>query len=217
MRGVTFNRQTRKWRAQLSRRYLGEYVTEAEAMDARRAAEVSVYGAPSSDAHARVEGAVAYIPLWSRGGRLIGEAIIDADDLALVSRHRWCCLRRTYPVTRIGARVVFLHRLLLVGEPGQVCDHINGNAWDARRANLRLCSQAENSRNRKMDRRNTSGFKGVTPTASGQWRARIWKDWREVHIGTFPTREAAAHAYDEAARKLHGQFAAPNGVEVWPA
>lgn len=217
MRGVTFNRQTRRWRAQLSRQYLGEYGTEAEAMSARRAAEVAAFGAPCSDAKPRVEGAVGRIPLWSRGGRVIGEAIVDADDFALVSDQRWCCTAQGYPVARIGNRIVFLHRLLMPGEAGQVCDHINGDLRDARRANLRLCSQAENSRNRKMDRRNTSGFKGVTPTPSGQWRARIWKDWREVHIGTFPTREAAAHAYDEAARKLHGQFAAPNGVEVRPA
>lgn len=86
-------------------------------------------------------------------------------------------------------------------------DHANGNRADNRRANLRLCSRAENSRN--MPARSVSGFKGVTKNKH-RWYALIQVDGVTHRLGSFTDPVIAARAYDEAAKRLHGEFAKLN-------
>lgn len=100
---------------------------------------------------------------------------------------------------------VTAHRIawaLMTGDwppDGTLIDHVNGDNGDNRWENLRLATPAENSRNR----RTSSEFKGVRETKSGRYRAVIT-------IGVFDTAEEAAAAYDDAARRYHGRFAALN-------
>lgn len=51
---------------------------------------------------------------------------------------------------------------------------------------------------------NQSGFKGVTSTANGKWRARIRHDGKEIVLGRYEAPEDAAKAYDRAAIELWG-------------
>jgi len=56
-----------------------------------------------------------------------------------------------------------------------------------------------------------SGFKGVTWRKNRRkWLAMIKVDGRQTYVGMFPTAEDAAYAYDDAARKYHGEFARTN-------
>src|SRR5205085_9700584 len=86
-------------------------------------------------------------------------------------------------------------------------DHKDGNRADNRIANLREGSHAEQMRNRVS--RNSSGFKGIERTGR-KWRARIQVNGTSIHIGVYNTPEDAAAAYDEAARRYHGEFAKTN-------
>ena len=54
-----------------------------------------------------------------------------------------------------------------------------------------------------------SGFIGVSQS-NLKWRARIRQEGRNRTIGTFATKEDAAKAYDDAARKQHGGKATLN-------
>jgi hypothetical protein len=104
-----------------------------------------------------------------------------------------------------------MHRLIVDAPHGVLVDHRDGDGLNNTRANLRLCSNAENMRNSGRKRTNTSGFKGVIHhKKTGKWVARITVNDQEKHLGLFPTREAAARAYDDAARRLHGAFALTN-------
>lgn len=100
---------------------------------------------------------------------------------------------------------------LVTGEwPPEEIDHINRNKNDNRWANLRLSSRVDNARNRPREKRNTSGYKGVSwHKPSRRWRARIGKGGGKNgrHIGLFSTREDAYAAYCAAAYALHGEFA----------
>jgi len=104
-----------------------------------------------------------------------------------------------------------MHRVILDAPPAVEVDHINRNGLDNRRANLRLATRAENTRNAKLSRRNTSGFRGVSfDHFSGRWLAIVKSDGKTYRLGAFATPEEAAFAYDFAAAALHGEFASTN-------
>lgn len=107
-----------------------------------------------------------------------------------------------------------MHRQIL-GEPaGREVDHENLDGLDNQRINLRIATRGQNQHNRGRYRSNTSGYIGVSWRESHQkWRARINVNGEQEHLGYFDTAEAAANAYDEAARRLHGFFARTNRLE----
>ena len=90
-------------------------------------------------------------------------------------------------------------------------DHINGDGLDNRRCNLRSASQAENHHNVFIYQNNTTGFKGVNfDKQTLRWAAKIRVDGVEIWLGRHDSPEAAALAYDNAAREYHGEFARLN-------
>ncbi|CAH0197997.1 hypothetical protein SRABI106_01462 [Rahnella aquatilis] len=121
-----------------------------------------------------------------------------------------------YRLIRIDGVACSLHRIIwemINGEipEGKVIDHINGDTKDNRLCNLRICSQADNLKNRKIHSNNRSGVKGVYFDQSGRsknkWRAQIRVNGKKFTIGRFPTCSDAKKAYDTAAKKFHGDFA----------
>lgn len=83
-------------------------------------------------------------------------------------------------------------------------DHIDGDRTNNRKGNIREATCAQNQQNRGVDKRNVSGFTGVSWAASlGKWRARICIDYRYVSVGCYGTPEEAAAAYAKAKSELH--------------
>jgi hypothetical protein len=190
--------------------YLGWFREFEEAKQARLDAEIRLFGATFDRREVELADDHARIPLHGQRGVFKGWALIDLADLDQVRDIAWTLDPRGYVVGRPpgASSSVTMHRFLV--QSATLVDHRNRDKLDNRRANLRNCTPAENSRNTGIPANNTSGSKGVTRTASGRWRARIWMDWKEVYLGTFDTREAAELAYDKAAVEMHGQFASPN-------
>lgn len=108
-----------------------------------------------------------------------------------------------------------MHRMLLgVTDHRVEIDHIDGDGLNNRRANLRTATRAQNARN-MMKSRGRSRFKGVDfHKLTNKWRARIVVNYVERFIGLFGAEEAAARAYDQAARKAFGKFARLNFPEA---
>ena len=108
-----------------------------------------------------------------------------------------------------------MHRDILK-PPDHLCvDHINHNGIDNRRANLRLATHRQNSYNRIHFTKNPSSkYKGVSfRKRTKKWDAKIRYDGKNKHIGSFKDEIEAAKAYDEAAKKYQGEFAALNFKE----
>ena len=119
---------------------------------------------------------------------------------------------RGYVELKVKNRRYSAHRLawLMVHGvwPREFIDHIDGNPANNRLDNLREASRTENSRNRRMQYSNTSGYKGVYWfKAARKWHAQIHTNGRNKHLGLFLTAEAAHAAYCKAAAELHGEFA----------
>jgi len=138
-------------------------------------------------------------------------ALIDETDFNLVIsfNKRWSCTCSHgvwYAQACKNYTTVHMHRLIM-GFPEEEIHHLNGDGLDNRRCNLILCSRSEHSRTKAWP--NKSGFRGVCFEAGRRkgWVAhiRIPGEKKQTKIGRFETAEEAAHAYDEAARKFHGE------------
>ncbi len=144
-------------------------------------------------------------------------ALVDDEDAARVlaagawhvRRNRSGTLYAQRHVTRDGKRPTQQMHQFLLGCVG--IDHRNGDGLDNRRSNLRPATYAQNGANRRLSSHNTSGFKGVVlKKSTGRWVAQIRVAGEQRHIGTYPTAEDAARAYDAAALAAFGEFARPN-------
>ncbi len=141
--------------------------------------------------------------------------IIDSEDEPLVRSYPWYVCRGPSGIIyvaskRRGESPVLMHRLIMGAREDDLVDHRDGNGLNNRRGNLRLCSPTQNAANRRLSTANTSGFKGVSKTKNGRYRAVIRLNRRQVHLGYFIDAESAATAYDEAARSAFGDFACLN-------
>ena len=136
---------------------------------------------------------------------------IDTDLAAL----KWSADAKGYAQRQVSKTTVKLHRVVMMRKLGRLLldseqvDHRNRNKSDNRRDNLRLATHEQNSQN--QDRKGKS--KGVAfvkkrPTSPGRWRARIRSNGQLYHLGYFTSKDDAIAAYNEAARRLFGEFAA---------
>lgn len=145
-------------------------------------------------------------------------AIVDDADYEWLSRWKWCASRvphTCYAIRSVGRgktqKRTYMHRAILDAPPELWVDHINADGLDNRRANLRLCTRAENNRNRRKHRDTASRFKGIVPSY-GKWIAQIKVNGKRFQLGRFVDEKSAARAYNEAAIRLHGEFAILNDL-----
>lgn len=113
---------------------------------------------------------------------------------------------------RVGYGHYKVHRIIwlyMTGEwPKAFIDHVNGDGLDNRWANLREATIAENAKNRRLNRNNTSGFKGVSfAKRANKYTAQVTANRKRVCLGFFDTPEDAYAAYCEAAKKHYGEYA----------
>lgn len=141
-------------------------------------------------------------------------AAVDLHDVPLVAPYTWCAARSSHLVYALsdqgipGKKAVRMHRLIMDAPDGIEVDHVDGDALNNRRGNLRLATRAQNAQNCRRPKNNTSGYKGVyLHKASGKWLAQISANRKRVYVGCFDTAELAYAAYLRAAEQLHGEFA----------
>lgn len=136
-----------------------------------------------------------------------GYTLVDAHHYDRLMQYEWFQSKQ-HVYRRAGDTLIALHHEILPPPDGMVIDHINRNGLDNREINLRVATHQQNSCNRTQPRNNTSGFKGVfREKRTGKWRACIRVNGRREYLGTYETKEQAAHAYDAAARHHFGAFA----------
>jgi hypothetical protein len=141
---------------------------------------------------------------------------VDDEDFEYLNQFKWCANynshTKSYYAVRNSPRLfgkrklISMHRIIMNAPSKMDVDHINHDTLNNQKFNLRTCTRSQNKCNSKKHTDNTSGFKGVT--ASGKkWLVQIQINNKTTCVGTYLTPEEAARAYDEAAKKYHGEFA----------
>lgn len=142
--------------------------------------------------------------------------LVDDEDYERFKNYPWHYTRghASYSAPDNGGNAIYLHRLIMEPGDGEEVDHINGNGLDNRRINLRVCTHAQNMKNRKKRSSPTSSiYKGVSWHKREQrWIARIYSDGTCHHLGYHDEEVEAAKAYNRAARELHGEFCNLNPI-----
>lgn len=170
---------------------------------------------PSSIERAR------WIPLGNNRFSLVDEADYDRVNAFVWSDDGRGGIRTFYEKIdgkRIARRVRLHH--FITGAPSSVIiDHKDGDETNNRRDNLRPVNDVQSAQNRgKRVRRKgqapKSRFKGVWEhtlrSGKVKYTAVITAQRNRTYLGIFDTEEEAAEAHDEAARRLHGEYACVN-------
>jgi hypothetical protein len=139
-------------------------------------------------------------------------ALVDSEDYYRLARYKWCsstCGAKTfYAGRRLAGGTINMHRLIMDAPSHLVVDHIDHNGLNNTKANLRLCTFAQNARNTRPNKGASSRYKGVSWKKSAKkWSAMIRCNKKISHLGSFENEIAAAKAYDKKAAEFFGEFA----------
>lgn len=106
---------------------------------------------------------------------------------------------------QLGAhRVAFM--LMKRRWPTNLIDHVDGSGTNNVWSNIREASVSDNMVNSKLTSRSSTGYKGVC-VHKGRYIARVTKDGKQYHVGTFDCPNEAHKAYMKRAKELHKDFA----------
>lgn len=128
----------------------------------------------------------------------------DKDDYEKYKNLNWKTIKsdikNCYLYANIDSKTIYLHRLIMNPPVGYVIDHIDGNGLNNQKSNLRICTHAENTRNRtKVNKNNTSGYNGVSwYKRDKKWAARINVSYRTINLGRFLNKDDAINKRKEA-------------------
>ena len=142
--------------------------------------------------------------------------LVDDEDFEYLNSFKWYICNKGY-VVRLdpyeNRRQIRLHRVVVDNPTGQSVDHINRDKLDNRKSNLRVVTDWQNRVNRIKYKNNQSGYKGVYFRSNrNHWCALMNFKGKEIYLGSFENPEKAAMAYNEAAKKYHGEYANFNRV-----
>jgi len=138
-------------------------------------------------------------------------AIVDSCDYEILSQYTWSFSKgrhTDYAITWKGKKYMRMHQMIMKPNRGLVVDHINGDGLDNRRDNLRVCTTAENSRNRNLKSTNKSGVTGVFWCKGvKKWTAQITVNYKAKHLGYFKEISDAIKSRKDAESIYFGEFA----------
>lgn len=145
----------------------------------------------------------------------------DKEDYDKIKDYCWYFSKENgYLYTKLPgtSKKITLHRLVMGFPKGKVVDHIiheDFQKYDNRKSNLRICNGAENNRNSKIPKNNTSGVKGVRyDKVSKKWLAYIGINNKTKHLGRYVNKEDAIKARKQAEEKYFGEFMYKQPVEI---
>ena len=144
------------------------------------------------------------IILYDKQSNPVGKALVDTVNVATIASMKWCLDKNGYVKS---SKQEYLHRVI-TGEKTLYVDHINGDKLNNTLSNLRICSNADNLKNRvHLPSNNTSGILGVRfRSERKKWVAEIQANKVCHRLGMFNTKEEAIAARLAAELKYFGEY-----------
>jgi len=143
----------------------------------------------------------------------IGEFMIDLEDLPKFKYHKWRVCHNHIVTglpnkgTQRDASWVALDLDNRVTK-GIVVDHIDGNPYNNKKSNLRVCQQKENVINKSFMSNNTSGFIGVSYRKDvDRYDPEIRRNGVRCHLGYCKTLEEGVYKRYIAEQLVFKEFA----------
>ena len=144
-------------------------------------------------------------------------ALVDDEDFEYLNQWKWCAHKLSKNVFQAmhyagksnRFRIISMHRVIMNPPSNLIVDHKDHNMLNNQKANLRICTRAQNMYNKLP----LGKYKGAYYKKVGKNTyivARIMYNYKTYHLGYFKTLEEAAHAYDKKAKELFGEFACLN-------
>ncbi len=142
-------------------------------------------------------------------------AIIDREDYQIVSQYKWHIHIGKYAATtqHIGywrtrkTIIITMHDLIMGKKKGFSIDHIDGDGFNNTRENMRVCTHQQNLFNQKLNKANTSGYKGVYwHKQAKKWLAAIMVNQKHISLGVFLDKLDAVDARKKAEIEYFGEF-----------
>lgn len=147
---------------------------------------------------------------------LANGVLVDPVDEHLLDEYMWN-ISPKHGITTSKRQPVYrsftLSRLIMNAPANLQVDHINHNILDNRRCNLRLATNKENCQNRRVQKNNKIGLKGVRFRLHVKsFEAYIVVNGKQEHLGYFDDSAEAALAYNKRAKQAFGPFAKLNEI-----
>ncbi len=151
-------------------------------------------------------------------------AIVDDEDYDFLMQWKWhfnkgYARRRQYICTIGGKEIaedVTMHSVINKTPDDMWTDHRDLDKLNNQKYNLRNATPLNNVWNReKQSTKSSSKYKGVSwHKGNKSWQARIKAHGKQISLGSFPLdqEKEAGMAYNQAAIKLHGEFACLNKI-----
>lgn len=150
-------------------------------------------------------------------------ALVDDEDFDFLMQWKWYVVveRKKYLYVARKQKAeeyklsgirksIFMHRQIMTASSEELVDHRDGNGLNNQRSNLRVCNYKQNMYN-SASWGEYSKYKGVSwHKRKNKWISSITIEGKRFHLGYFDSEEDAARAYDEQAKKYHGDFARLN-------
>lgn len=194
--------KVRPFIAQCNSRFIGVFSTTEEAHDAYVQAKIADEQKRIADIHAlpilRDNKDIAVINMYDREGNVKAQVLVDDESWHMLMQYRWYS-DGNYAVTTIDQVAIKMHCFLM---RSRWIDHRNENKLDNRHLNLRTTTRSGNSQNVTRGGK-IPQYQGVALSRSRQrFEAAITFEGVQEYLGSFPTAELAAVAYNARATEL---------------
>jgi hypothetical protein len=141
-------------------------------------------------------------------------ALVDDEDYPTVSKYTWSVTGKSIQ-GYVNYHNILLGRFLLGYQGPETIDHKDRNFLNNQKFNLRIATYAQNTWNKSKKLNASSQYKGVNWNKQcNKWVARIMFKGKSIYLGCFISEESAAKAYNRAALKYFGEFAAINTIRA---
>lgn len=140
-------------------------------------------------------------------------ALVDDEDFDYLNQFNWCVLFRNsgyyaYRTLRTNEKrgTIYMHRIIMNTTKVMEVDHIDHDGLNNQKSNLRNCLHAQNQKNMSAHKNGISKYLGVC-YHDNAFQVQMAINGKNTYLGRFKTEVGAAMAYDNAAKKIRGEFA----------